>query len=82
MEGQAQSCLHSGLNEAIAPSKVPLIIEVETGVKAIKGLSLEMGTFGTFGLCYYAVVQEKVCDVLKTLKNLVKVIFGDIRPYL
>ena len=69
VEGQAQPCLHNGLNETITPSKIPLTLEVEAGVKSIKGSSLEMGTIGHFSLCYYAVVQEKVCDAIGNLKN-------------
>ena len=69
VKGQAQPCLPNGLNETISPSKLPLTLEVEAGVTSIKGISLEMGTFGFFRFCYYAVIQEKVCDVIGHLAN-------------
>ena len=58
-QGNASECPRASLSEIIDASKLPLIIEFKPGVKEIKGMSLEMGTFGNHSLCYRAILQDK-----------------------
>ena len=69
VQGFAAQCSQSGIVENILPSKIPLALEVNPAIKAIAGISLEIGTVGNYSLCYHAVIKNQVGYILNCDKK-------------
>ena len=59
MNGRKQ-CTGHPTGQILKVPKIPLTLTIEPGVKAIKGVSLDIDTIGNFTFCYRAVISNKV----------------------
>eukprot|EP00112_Aurelia_sp_Birch-Aquarium-sp1_P008512 Seg194.3_Seg194.2 transcript_id=Seg194.3_Seg194.2/GoldUCD/mRNA.D3Y31 product="Coagulation factor VIII" protein_id=Seg194.3_Seg194.2/GoldUCD/D3Y31 len=79
-------CLSQPTGIPVTVPSVPITLTFEAGIKAVKGVSLDIETVGNFTLCYRAVINNKNISYFskftsthlerKTLENVNSTLFG------
>ncbi|XP_065069850.1 receptor-type tyrosine-protein phosphatase S-like isoform X1 [Rhopilema esculentum] len=59
VEGKAMSCQPSGSAETFLPSKLPLQLEFQPGIKSVTHISTELKTLANYTICYRAATTDK-----------------------